>query len=201
MYTRALEHYTDMNDIKRVISQGGNKISVDWLIQFCNGLKAEVCLEVLDDMLRGSRSNMRVVVQVAIRCYEKVGVDKLISLFENSGSMEGLYYFLGSLLAFTGDQDVHYKYIQCALKLKNYAEVERVIRESKNYDPVKARDLLMSVELDDPKPLIYVCDIHNFQDELTEYLYNKDLLKYIEVYVTKVNCTVAGKFLKIKNSL
>jgi len=37
--------------------------------------------------------------------------------------------------------------------------------------------------------LIYVCDLHGFIAELTEYLYKNLLMKYIEVYVTKVNPT------------
>lgn len=42
-------------------------------------------------------------------------------------------------------------------------------------------------QLSDPRPLIYVCDLHGFVGELTEYLYKHSLLRYIEVYVSRVN--------------
>ena len=47
-----------------------------------------------------------------------------------------------------------------------------VIRETTNYDPVKVKDFLKEAKLPDPRPLIYLCDMHQFIDELTRYLYN-----------------------------
>lgn len=39
----------------------------------------------------------------------------------------------------------------------------------------------------DPRPLIFLCDIHNYVDELTRYLYKNSFNKYIEIYIFKVN--------------
>lgn len=39
----------------------------------------------------------------------------------------------------------------------------------------------------DPRPLIFLCDIHGFVDELTRYLYKNNFNKYIEIYIFKVN--------------
>jgi clathrin heavy chain len=66
-------------------------------------------------------------------------------------------------------------------------EVERVCRESSCYDPVQVKDFLKEAKLPDPRPLIYVCDLHGHVAELSEYLYKNSLMKYIEVYVVKVN--------------
>lgn len=50
---------------------------------------------------------------------------------------------------------------------------------------------LQQAKLSDPRPLIYVCDLHGFVVELTEYLYKHSLLRYIEVYVSRVNAANA----------
>lgn len=38
-----------------------------------------------------------------------------------------------------------------------------------------------------PKPLMILCDIHGFTDELTKYLIKNNLHKYIEMYLFKIN--------------
>lgn len=43
----------------------------------------------------------------------------------------------------------------------------------------------------DPRPLIYLCDIHGFVDELTRYLYQNNFNKFIEIYLFKVNPAAA----------
>jgi len=56
-----------------------------------------------------------------------------------------------------------------------------------SYDPVKVKDFLKDMKLADPKPLIRLCDIHGYIDELTSYLYRNNLIKYIEIFLFKVN--------------
>lgn len=41
----------------------------------------------------------------------------------------------------------------------------------------------MDAKLPDPRPLIHVCDRHDFIEEMTGYLYKNSLQKYIEVRV------------------
>jgi clathrin heavy chain len=56
-------------------------------------------------------------------------------------------------------------------------------------------------QLPDPRPLIHVCDRFGFTEELTQYLYNNKLSKFIEVYVQKVapakTPLVVGKLLDL----
>eukprot|EP01054_Gregarina_sp_Poly1_P010059 Gregarina_sp_Poly_1__10058@NODE_678_length_6812_cov_99_742476_g511_i0_p1_GENE_NODE_678_length_6812_cov_99_742476_g511_i0NODE_678_length_6812_cov_99_742476_g511_i0_p1_ORF_typecomplete_len1149_score194_88Clathrin/PF00637_20/79Clathrin/PF00637_20/4_9e12Clathrin/PF00637_20/1_2e16Clathrin/PF00637_20/1_8e13Clathrin/PF00637_20/4_6e21Clathrin_H_link/PF13838_6/1_4e17TPR_7/PF13176_6/0_88TPR_7/PF13176_6/4_4e02SNAP/PF14938_6/40SNAP/PF14938_6/6_8e02SNAP/PF14938_6/3_9e02SNAP/PF14938_6/3_2e02SNAP/PF14938_6/93_ len=187
LFQRALEHFTELTDMKRVMLKAGNQISADWLFSFCNTMAPQACVEILTDMLRTNRGNLQAVVNVSMKNYERLGVDKLVQMFESVGSVEGLFYFLGSIIAFSNDGEVHFKYIEAAAKLNHLQEVERIVKESKVYDPVKVKEFLKASDLSSPKPLIYVCDIHNFVEELTEYLYRKGLTNYIETYVTKVN--------------
>merc|ERR1719199_1396271 len=71
--------------------------------------------------------------------------------------------------------------------LGQFKEAERVCRDSNMYNPEEVKEYLKNSKLQDPRPLIHVCDRFDFVDELTEYLYLNSLLQYIEVYVTKVS--------------
>jgi len=196
----ALEHYTDITDLKRVMMHS-NQMSPEFLAQYMGRMPPEAALELLYDMLRHNRQNLQVVVQVAIKYHEQIGATKLVEMFESFGSNEGVFYFLGAILSASTDADVHFKYIVAASRVGNMQEVERVCRESTCYDPIKVKDFLKESKLPDPRPLIYVCDLHGFVAELTEYLYKNSLMKYIEVYVVKVNpvnCpTVVGSLIDL----
>ncbi|KAL8431096.1 hypothetical protein ACSSS7_005501 [Eimeria intestinalis] len=191
LYQRALENYTELTDVKRVLLQTGGKISQEWMTQFFGRMAPDVCVEILTDMLRSSSQNLQAVVGVAIKFHEQLGTQRLVSMFERFSSYEGIFYFLGSILAFSTDPEVHFKYIEAAAKLNHTQEVERVCRESKYYEPQRVKDFLKQAKLSDPRPLIYVCDLHGFVVELAEYLYKHSLLKYIEVYVSRVNASNA----------
>merc|ERR1719460_1592452 len=164
-------------------------ITPEFISNFMGRLPPETALECLYDLLRSNRQNIQVVVQVAIKFHEQMGAGKLTEMFESVGSQDGVFYFLGAILSNSTDPDVHFKYIRAASRCGNMQEVERVCRESTSYDPVTVKDFLKEAKLPDPRPLIYVCDLHGYVSELTEYLYKSSLMKYIEVYVVKVNPT------------
>jgi hypothetical protein len=54
----------------------------------------------------------------------------------------GLFYFLGSIVNFSQEADVHFKYIQSACKTGQIKEVERICRESNCYDPERVKNFL-----------------------------------------------------------
>mmetsp|Transcript_27457 Transcript_27457/g.48733 ORF Transcript_27457/g.48733 Transcript_27457/m.48733 type:complete len:1718 (-) Transcript_27457:73-5226(-) len=182
----ALEHYQDIGDLKRCMLQS-HSLTPEFLTSYMGRLPPELGLECLYDLLRHNRGSLNMVVQVAIKYHPQLGVKKLIEMFESFGSNDGLFYFLGAILASSTEPEVHFKYIQAASRCGNVQEVERVCRESTSYDPVTVKDFLKEAKLPDPRPLIYVCDLHGFVGELCEYLYKNSLMKYIEVYVVKVN--------------
>jgi clathrin heavy chain len=182
----ALEHYGDATDMKRVLLHA-HQMPAEFLAGYFAKLAPETALECLYDLMRHNRQNLHVVVQISIKYHEKIGAAKITEMFDSFGSNEGVFYFLGAILASSTDADVHFQYIRAASRCGNMQEVERVCRESTCYDPIKVKDFLKDSKLPDPRPLIYVCDLHNFVGELTEYLYKNSLMKYIEVYVVKVN--------------
>ena len=54
----------------------------------------------------------------------------------------GLYLFLGGVVNFSQDPDVHFKYIQAACKTGQIKEVERICRESNCYNPERVKNFL-----------------------------------------------------------
>ena len=194
LYQRALEHYTEASDIKRCMLHS-HTMTADFLTAFIGKLVVdggqkgvESAVEIMTDMMRYNRQqNLQVVVQTGIKFYDQIGVDKICALFEAFQCYDGLFFFLGGILASSTDPEVHFKYIEAASRLGHVQEVERVCKESKFYDPIRVKDFLKAAKLPDPRPLIYVCDLHGYVEELAGYLYKNNLMKYIEVYVVKVN--------------
>ena len=184
---RALEHYTDLCDIKRAVVLT-HLLNADWLVNFFGTLSVEDSLECLKAMLQANISqNLQVCVQVATKYHEQLTTNSLIDLFESFKSFEGVFYFLGSIVNFSQDPEVHFKYIEAACKTGQIQEVERICRESNCYSPEGVKNFLKEAKLTDQLPLIIVCDRYDFVHDLVLYLYRNNLQKYIEIYVQKVN--------------
>ncbi|KAG1680294.1 Clathrin heavy chain 1 [Nymphon striatum] len=184
---RALEHYSDLYDIKRAVVHT-HLLQPEWLVNYFGSLSVEDSLECLKAMLTANiRQNLQIAVQVATKYHEQLSTASLIDLFESFKSYEGLFYFLGSIVNFSQDPEVHFKYIQAACKTGQIKEVERICRESNCYGPERVKNFLKEAKLTDQLPLIIVCDRFDFVHDLVLYLYRNSLQKYIEIYVQKVN--------------
>nr|XP_039318335.1 clathrin heavy chain 2 isoform X7 [Saimiri boliviensis boliviensis] len=184
---QALEHYTELSDIKRAVVHT-HLLNHEWLVNFFGSLSVEDSVECLRAMLSANiRQNLQLCVQVASKYHEQLGTQALVELFESFKSYEGLFYFLGSIVNFSQDPDVHLKYIQAACKTGQIKEVERICRESSCYNPEHVKNFLKEAKLTDQLPLIIVCDRFGFVHDLVLYLYRNNLQRYIEIYVQKVN--------------
>lgn len=184
---RALEHYTDLYDIKRAVVHT-HLLNSEWLVNYFGSLSVEDSLECIKAMLQANiRQNLQVCVQIATKYHEQLTTQALIEIFESFKSFEGLFYFLGSIVNFSQEADVHFKYIQAACKTGQIKEVERICRESNCYDPERVKNFLKEAKLTDQLPLIIVCDRFDYVHDLVLYLYRNSLQKYIEIYVQKVN--------------
>ncbi|KAL1920539.1 uncharacterized protein VTP21DRAFT_916 [Calcarisporiella thermophila] len=188
LYQRALEHYTDIKDIKRVLINSGHTMNPEWIVNYFGTLSIEQTLECLKDMMSSNlRQNLQICVQIAIKYSEQLGPQNLIDIFESFKSFEALYYYLGSIVNLSQDPIVHFKYIEAACRTGQMKEVERICRESNYYDPEKVKNFLKEAKLSDQLPLIIVCDRFDLVHDLVLYLYQNNLHKYIEVYVQQVN--------------
>lgn len=142
---------------------------LQWLVNFFGSLSVEDSLECLRAMLSANiRQNLQICVQVASKYHEQLTTQSLTQLFESFKSFEGrrssgcnqvccrclvlmliftfcslgLFYFLGSIVNFSQDPEVHFKYIQAACKTGQIKEVERICRESNCYDPERVKNFL-----------------------------------------------------------
>lgn len=110
---RALEHYTDLYDIKRAVvhthllnpevarsgadgrhADAAPSLTVSsfpqWLVNFFGSLSVEDSLECLRAMLSANiRQNLQICVQVASKYHEQLTTQALTQLFESFKSFEG----------------------------------------------------------------------------------------------------------------
>eukprot|EP01080_Neovahlkampfia_damariscottae_P005416 gene5416-9229_t len=183
LFHRALENYISMDDKKRVISNA-QFMDPEWLVNYIGTLEVEDEMILLNHLMKiNARQNFNIVVQVGTKNVEKLGTENMINLFEEHKSYPGLFYFLGGIVDYSEDPDVHFKYIEASVKLEQWSEVERVTRQSNFYDPEKTKEFLKEVKLSDLMPLVNVCDKYDYIDELVRYLKSNNALKYIDMYV------------------
>lgn len=133
------------------------------------------------------RQHLAVAIQIATKYSDLLGASRLIEMFESFKTYEGLFYYLGSIVNLSEDPEVVFKYIQAAAKCGKYGEVERICRDNNFYNPEKVKNFLKEAKLADQRPLINVCDRHNFTHDLVLYLYQNQLFQPIEVYVQQIN--------------
>lgn len=187
LFQRALEHYDDLKDIKRVIVHT-NVLPNDWLVSYFGQLNVQQSMACLNELLsKDLQQNLQIVIQVATKYSDLLGPLNLIKLFEQYKSNEGKYYYLSSIVNLTQDPDVVFKYIEAAAKMNQTKEIERVVRDNNVYNGEKVKNFLKEAQLEDQLPLIIVCDRFNFVHDLILYLYKNQYFKFIEVYVQQVN--------------
>lgn len=187
LFQRALEHYDDLKDIKRVIVHT-NVLPNDWLVSYFGQLNVQQSMACLNELLsKDLQQNLQVVIQVATKYSDLLGPLNLIKLFEQYKCNEGKYYYLSSIVNLTQDPDVVFKYIEAASKINQTKEIERVVRDNNVYNGEKVKNFLKEAKLEDQLPLIIVCDRFNFVHDLILYLYKNQYFKFIEVYVQQVN--------------
>ena len=149
---RALENTDDPAAIKRIIVQT-DKLTPDFLQQYFGRLSVDQSIDSMNEMLKFNiRQNLQAVLQIATKYSDLLGSHKLIELFERHRTAEGLYYYLGSVVNLSEDPDVVFKYLEAAVTMQQFPEVERICRENNYYvrfpfcdGPTKS-SLLTSVE-------------------------------------------------------
>ena len=86
-----MEHYSNLDDLKRVMSRT-ELIQPEFLVKFFGTQSCETSMECLHHLLRTNmRQNLQLVVQVAREYSEQLTSEKLIEMFEQYNSWEGLF--------------------------------------------------------------------------------------------------------------
>ncbi|GFH26882.1 clathrin heavy chain-like, partial [Haematococcus lacustris] len=101
LYMQALQHYTDLPDIKRTIVNT-HAIDPQSLVQYFGTLSREWALECLKELLvSNQQQNLQLVVNIAKEYTEQLSSAKVVEMFESQASYHGLYFYLGSRIAFS----------------------------------------------------------------------------------------------------
>lgn len=189
LFQHALEHYSDLSDVKRVITNT-HVINPEFILNYFGTIHPDSQLEVLKELLISNpRANIRLCVNVAAQYTDAMGgPKKVIPVFESVPKVpDALFYYLGSIVGFSDVPDVHNRFIQVAIELQQYNDADKVTRESNFYDPEKIKNFLKVARPKDPRPLINVCDRFGYVDELVQYFVKYRQVKFIEGYVQRVN--------------
>lgn len=89
-FLQALEHYTDLYDIKRAVVHT-HMLNAEWLVNYFGSLSVDDSLECIKAMLTANlRQNLQVCVQIATKYHEQLGTNAIIELFESFKSFEGM---------------------------------------------------------------------------------------------------------------
>ena len=187
LYMRALEHYTEVSDLKRCCVNT-HSIDPQALIEWFGTLSSEWALECIKELLVSNpRQNLQIIVNICKEYTEQIGADAIVGCSRSTTPPRACSSTSARLSRPAPRPDHHQKYIEAAAKTGQIKEVERITRESEHYDPEKAKVFLMEAKLPDARPLINVCDRFDMVDDLTTFLYQNKMLRYIEGYVQKVN--------------
>lgn len=77
LYMRALQHYTDLKDIKRAVVNT-HAIDAQALVEFFGTLSAEWAMECLKELLASNQqANLQLVVNIAKEYTDQLGADKV----------------------------------------------------------------------------------------------------------------------------
>jgi len=194
LFGRALQNYISPADIKRVILNVA-MIPEDQIMDVFGKFNEEDSLQCMYDMLKSNPGNEQIVAKIAVKYASKIDQKKSIEVLESFGSRQGMLVFLTNVLPHSEDPDIYFKYIQACASMGNFSEIDRVITETTFYEPVRVKDFLMESHIQDPRPLIHLCDKHDMVQELTRYLLNQNQKKFIEIYLLRVNANATPKVL------
>jgi len=186
-FQHALDLFTDVADIKRVITNT-HVLSPETLLTYFAELDPEDALEILEEMMKSSaRGNLALCVRIAAKYSDHLGAKNLIRIFEKQKQPDAMFHYLQAIVNFSDEPEVHHRYLEACISLGQYSEVERVTRESNFYDPERVKNLLFSKKLKDPRPLINVCDRFGYIEEMVRFMIKMNQLKFVEGFVLRVN--------------
>lgn len=84
------------------------------------------------------------------------------------------------------------------MKVGNGEEVNRIIQSNEVYDPTEVRDFLIEAKLQDPMPLIFLCNKYEYIEDMVSFLLNNEKFKrFIDYFIFNVNPKAAPKVLKL----
>ena len=103
----------NLDNIRRCLKQA-HTFNPEWVVDFFGKLNKEDSLKCLADLCANHRQNFKVIVQIATKYSDAIGAKPLIDLFLEHNLYDVLYYYLGAVVPYTRDPEVHFRYIEAA---------------------------------------------------------------------------------------
>jgi clathrin heavy chain len=199
LYQYALDAYNKMQiqsdysvnrlaDMKRCLAHAP-EMNPQWLIDFFGRLRQSDSLECIGELMGNRKANFKLIVQIAIKYNDALGTQTLIDMFIEPKAYDILYYYLGPIVPYSRDPEVHFRYIEASTEVGQINEVERMTKESPCYEPQRTKNYLKEKHLENLWPLINVCDKYDYIDELIKYLIDSGKQSFIEQYVQRYSPT------------
>lgn len=187
-YVVAQQQNSDLDilpNVRRCLQQTQTAFDPEWLIAFFGKLSKDDSMRCIEDLCENHRQNFKTIVQVATKYSDALGCKELIELFLERSLYDVLFYYLGAVVPYTRDAEVHFRYIEAATEMGQMAEVERMTRESPCYEAERTKNYLKSKDLTDKWPFVNVCDQHHLFLEMVRYLLDTKNDAMIDQYATR----------------
>ena len=192
-YHYALNHLTNLSSIKKCIVNT-QSIPEDFLIKYFDDLSDEWSFECLRELLiNKDNDNAPLVAKIAGIYWEKLGIDKVINLFNETKNNYSIYLFISEVVKSSDDPDIHFRCLKETAKIGDFQEMIKICSESNHLQPEKVRDYLINQDFEDKFPLIIVCNRFGFIEELTNYLYKMGYFHELNIYIQTYNTKMAGR--------
>lgn len=189
LYQRAIEHYGQPADVIRVLSSV-SEVDTDWLVGWAKreSVTGTALMDIISGLLDLDTSRfLGLVTKLAVRCPEKIAPISIIELYMDRDLKDALFLYLQAIVPTVQEPAVLMAYIQMAVQTAHWKELEKVCREGTGFEADSAIKYLKEANLEDPLPLVILCDRFGKVHDLILYLHERGAMRYIEVYVQKVN--------------
>lgn len=195
LYQRALQHYLDIAQAKRILIAYGGTMQPDFVANVFQRYNSTERLDLLRELLKTNLTNVALVAAIAVKFTPPPGnhdrsqtftPGQVVALFEEFESYDGIFQYLKPIIPiFYLDKDVVYKFIEAAARLGISKEVEIAVRDYE-YNPAAVRDFLKETRLDSQLPLVLVCDKHGFVNDMIKHFHRNNMPAVIDTYVTQI---------------
>ena len=141
MWQRAAEHYTDINNIKRVF-KNSHQMQPEFVVKYFGKLNPEQSISLLKDMLSRGPANVQVCVEIAKKYNKELGASELVKVFEQNKAIEGLYFYLGAIVNFSEDAVVHFNSMSVDSGANNKNDSADDINDDANDSNIDAHNIV-----------------------------------------------------------
>jgi clathrin heavy chain len=122
LYQRALQHYVDISQAKRILIAYGSAMQADFVANVFQRYNSTERLDLLKELLKTNLSNVPLVAAIAAKFTPPPGNNdptqtftpgQVVALFEEYESYDGIFTFLKPIIPlFYLDKAVVYKFIE-----------------------------------------------------------------------------------------